>query len=446
MQFCDWQTAKQQCLAHMSQAGAGGEAIRLLRATSAEQFLAEEIFLQMDAIKKDVPAESQQAVLASLALLSSGSVSADGSLCDLSLLDDGSELTEKVAAIQLLMRLGIEKLWFEEKRPYYNVFPVVVGLACKTRLDFQINNVVLPHKTMCFRFCASQRPDGYESAIVSSGGGSLIAVALKRLADGSRRIQLGHVSCCGESDKTIEQDIERQEETFAALPEYIRDAHPTGQFTRVGSEIAFIYRLAVIASQLADGCDLITPIVLEKDRARYEVSDECGKKWLEERASRVAGRGYDFGRTLQSLSEQSPHWRNPHLALFWTGEGRKTPRLRLRAGCVVMPKSMCDVPTGYLGEETDEEREQAESRAQFRPALPKRLRFQILRRDGYRCQLCGLTQHDGVKLEVDHKIPVARGGQTTPENLWTLCHPCNNGKSDSDLYATAKECRYESVL
>jgi hypothetical protein len=340
------------------------------------------------------------------------------------------------------MRLGVEKLWFEEKRPFYNVYPIVVGLACRTRLDFQIKKVSLPHRTMCFRFAASGCPDGYESALVSIGDGTIIAVALKRRPCGERVIQLGHVSCCGESDKTIEQDIERQEKTFSELPLWIREAHDASGVQRRGADVSFIYRLAVIASQLADGCDLITPIVLEKDRAKHDAADESGKRWLEERAARVAGRGYDFGRRLQSLSEQSPHWRNPHLALFWTGEGRKTPKLRLRAGCVVMPKNMCEVPTGYLGDDADAE--QCTNR-HVRSPVSKRLRFRVLRRDGYRCQICGLTQADGVKLEIDHKVAVSKGGLTVEENLWTLCHPCNNGKSDSDLYATAKECRNESM-
>lgn len=62
-----------------------------------------------------------------------------------------------------------------------------------------------------------------------------------------------------------------------------------------------------------------------------------------------------------------------------------------------------------------------------------RLRFAILKRDNYRCQLCGATAQDGVKLEVDHKHPKSRGGPATMENLWTLCYPCNHGKSADSL-------------
>lgn len=60
------------------------------------------------------------------------------------------------------------------------------------------------------------------------------------------------------------------------------------------------------------------------------------------------------------------------------------------------------------------------------------LRKQIFMRDGYRCVHCGAMPSDGrhVFLEVDHVIPVSRGGTDDPGNLQTLCHVCNSGKSD----------------
>ena len=61
------------------------------------------------------------------------------------------------------------------------------------------------------------------------------------------------------------------------------------------------------------------------------------------------------------------------------------------------------------------------------------LRFRILKRDGYRCQLCGRTAQDGVKLEIDHKIARSKGGDDTEGNLWVLCFDCNRGKRDADL-------------
>ncbi|MBN1653134.1 MAG: HNH endonuclease [Deltaproteobacteria bacterium] len=60
-----------------------------------------------------------------------------------------------------------------------------------------------------------------------------------------------------------------------------------------------------------------------------------------------------------------------------------------------------------------------------------RLRFKILKRDYFRCKICGTSpaKDPKVELEVDHIVPWAKGGETVPDNLQTLCSRCNRGKS-----------------
>lgn len=58
-----------------------------------------------------------------------------------------------------------------------------------------------------------------------------------------------------------------------------------------------------------------------------------------------------------------------------------------------------------------------------------RLRFYIMQRDGHTCQTCGAYPPEA-RLEVDHKIPLSKGGSNDEENLWTLCFECNRGKAD----------------
>ena len=76
----------------------------------------------------------------------------------------------------------------------------------------------------------------------------------------------------------------------------------------------------------------------------------------------------------------------------------------------------------------------AATTAEFRNSHPRdittSLRFSIFRRDGFRCCLCGRTANDDVVLHVDHRVPVAVGGDARESNLWTLCSTCNHGKSD----------------
>ena len=66
-----------------------------------------------------------------------------------------------------------------------------------------------------------------------------------------------------------------------------------------------------------------------------------------------------------------------------------------------------------------------------RKSIKPSLRFEILKRDDYRCQMCGVTAKDGAALEIDHITPVAKGGTNDADNLQVLCRECNAGKSDS---------------
>ncbi len=58
------------------------------------------------------------------------------------------------------------------------------------------------------------------------------------------------------------------------------------------------------------------------------------------------------------------------------------------------------------------------------------VRWDVLKRDGYRCRACGKSPATelGVELEVDHIVPVSKGGGNEMENLRTLCRVCNAGK------------------
>ena len=68
-----------------------------------------------------------------------------------------------------------------------------------------------------------------------------------------------------------------------------------------------------------------------------------------------------------------------------------------------------------------------------RDAISPKLRFEVFKRDEYRCRICGSSAQDGVQLEVDHIHPVSKGGTNELRNLQTLCKPCNRGKGASDL-------------
>lgn len=65
-----------------------------------------------------------------------------------------------------------------------------------------------------------------------------------------------------------------------------------------------------------------------------------------------------------------------------------------------------------------------------RAMMNDQLRYDVLKRDNYKCKICGASAQDGAKLHVDHIVPVSKGGKTTISNLQTLCDRCNIGKSN----------------
>ncbi len=67
-----------------------------------------------------------------------------------------------------------------------------------------------------------------------------------------------------------------------------------------------------------------------------------------------------------------------------------------------------------------------------RQAIPKSVRFEVFKRDGFTCQYCG-AKAPNVVLHVDHIHPVAGGGDNNIMNLITSCFSCNSGKSDRTL-------------
>ncbi|GAA0455712.1 hypothetical protein GCM10009544_18050 [Streptomyces stramineus] len=64
---------------------------------------------------------------------------------------------------------------------------------------------------------------------------------------------------------------------------------------------------------------------------------------------------------------------------------------------------------------------QTSARNANRPGDFHKRRALVLARDRFTCQRCG-SRND---LEVDHLIPVAKGGTWDVANLWVLCHDCH---------------------
>ena len=60
--------------------------------------------------------------------------------------------------------------------------------------------------------------------------------------------------------------------------------------------------------------------------------------------------------------------------------------------------------------------------------VPKSLRTNVFEKFNYRCVQCGATNKDCM-LEIDHIIPLNKGGGNGIENLQVLCSSCNRSKN-----------------
>lgn len=158
----------------------------------------------------------------------------------------------------------------------------------------------------------------------------------------------------------------------------------------------------------------------------------------------------EYGRIISTISEEKAKSLKLSLATFQKVEKRICDSLKLKpilTVCIYVKKSYSSPQGrnnyydersytfeqwGYYYKEALEAKKRKESHAyqvqKERGKMTDSMRYDVMRRDGFRCVLCGAKASDVVQLHVDHIFPVSRGGKTVMSNLRTLCSRCNQGK------------------
>ncbi|HYV34754.1 MAG TPA: GIY-YIG nuclease family protein [Gemmataceae bacterium] len=249
-----------------------------------------------------------------------------------------------------LCAVTAEQIWVDDQRPFYNVWPIAENLARDVKLDLPFSAVEIPFDSIVLRFALGSEPYNIATAMLFWPNTHSFVNVLCYFPGTMDRLTFRYDY---EPNETVEHWLQRIA-TDSAGHEWRATEGANSNANSTAASL--MVRLVVFIGLLANDQDMITPVVLSEDRKKYESTDDVEvKKWLESRAKRKLGRGFDVGKKLQAERDASPHWRNPHLCLFWTGPGRTKPVIRMRSGSVVQRVSMAAVPTGYLGPESQDE-------------------------------------------------------------------------------------------
>jgi hypothetical protein len=137
----------------------------------------------------------------------------------------------------------------------------------------------------------------------------------------------------------------------------------------------------------------------------------------------------NIGRVLESKEIQ----RASGGAVEWA---RRVRELRNEEGYQILShKDRADLKPGQYLLETDVRI------PAFKREISKETRAQVLERNGYTCQMCGVAAGDPdplgglrpVRLTIGHIKDKSKGGDDAPQNLRAICTNCNEGLQNTAL-------------
>lgn len=243
----------------------------------------------------------------------------------------------------------LEEEWIDNRRPYYNVWPAIFPMMNRLKLDIPCSTVGTEHSSLLLKM-----PKGKDNPLVFDGGViSTVMFGIQEVAkqQGSDELIPGFAIML---DTGEEGEIGDKIYTFKFFP--LRDDMTIDEAANIlpfheswkkglqvpNEIINQVVKLCCCVCLIGNDPEMVTPDILAKDRQKFDnASDEQKKKLIE----KAKNRGKN-GAHLGMFTEQSPHYRRPHMALVWTGKGRTTAKIVMRKGAVVHRKKITDVPTG----------------------------------------------------------------------------------------------------
>lgn len=186
-----------------------------------------------------------------------------------------------------------------------------------------------------------------------------------------------------------------------------------------------------------------------------EYTDETIEKLKKIRIITAKKQNYKFDNLKNIYSDFSKNNKNSDISWLFnedvtrlTGELNFVTRLTEELNFIVCYTFLYESPQGNsnqfceielnsdniqgLIDHVQQEIEKRNSKEKQRSLMTNELRTAIKERDNYTCCNCGnsMLKEPNLLLEVDHIVPISKGGKTEYYNLQTLCWKCNRSKSD----------------
>lgn len=246
------------------------------------------------------------------------------------------------------VKLRLEERWFQNKRPYYNIYPSIIPSLTKISLDkLTVDHVKLPIPELLIRF-PTQNPLKFSYDNKEYSLKTIMAADNFRFDNKPNEdflifwIDVGEVVLdwnvqlfrllCKKPGMNV-TDAFNLLETHPSKNEGVQ--YPN-------SFIEDCAKLLCTICLMANDETIVEPEVLSDDEDKYEKTKD--PKYITKAINR-GKYGWNVGKNIEII----PHVRSAcPAALYWTGTGKKIPKIRFRRGCIVHKKKLNKIPTGYF--------------------------------------------------------------------------------------------------
>ena len=247
------------------------------------------------------------------------------------------------------LRLRLEQKWFNNKRPYYNIYPSIIPSLIKISLDkLTVDHVNLPLPGLLIRFPDSNHPLRFWHEDKEYSLKTIMVADKFRFENKPNEeflifwIDVGEVAL----DWNVQMFrllCKRPGMNVTEAFDLLKNHYSADEGVKYPDEfIEDCAKLVCTLCLMANDDFIMQPEVLVSDEEKYEKTKD--NKYVEKAIAR-GKYGWNVGKNIEII----PHVRAAcPAALYWTGVGKKTPKIRFRKGCIVHRKKLNDMPTGYF--------------------------------------------------------------------------------------------------